>query len=110
MSLDIIDAVEYLKTRPVMEQLPERGELLAGYITAVSRHIDERFGPVVKRPITAEAHHGGGCEIALQWYPVDAITSVTENGVALSSSDYHIDSDSGLLERSGGSYSSGRWA
>ena len=51
---------------------------LPRWITAVSLRLDQLLGPIVRRTITAEMHHGGGCTINLRHYPVASITSITE--------------------------------
>lgn len=44
-------------------------------------------------------------ELSLSQYPVQSISSVTENGIALDASDYELDADAGLIRRlSGGAY------
>jgi len=51
---------------------------LALFVTAVSRLIDERVGPVVQRTITGETHDGGDRNIFLKHAPLSSVTSVTE--------------------------------
>jgi len=51
---------------------------LPAWITGVSARLDELVGPVVRRTITGETHDGGGHVIRLRYYPVTAVTSVTE--------------------------------
>jgi hypothetical protein len=52
--------------------------VLAGYISAVSLAFDERFGPVVIRTVTDEAHSGGQESIWLRKAPVSQVTTFTE--------------------------------
>lgn len=51
---------------------------LAGVITAVSRILDRRYGPVVQRTITDEVHEGYGDGLTLRYGPITSITSITE--------------------------------
>lgn len=84
------------------------------FITAVSRLIDERVGPVVQRTITAEMHNGGSHHIYLKHAPVASVTSVTEyqgtTAVSLTEEDpgtspgsgYVLDAAAGRLTRRSG--------
>lgn len=51
---------------------------LAGVITAVSRMLDRRYGPVVQRTITDEVHDGYRDRIVLRQAPITSVTSITE--------------------------------
>lgn len=51
---------------------------LPGWITAASLRLDKLVGPVVRRPVTAERHDGGGAAIFLRHHPNYSITSVSE--------------------------------
>lgn len=48
------------------------------WITTVSARLDSLVGPVVVRTLTGELHDGGEHCVYLRYYPVSAITSVTE--------------------------------
>lgn len=54
--------------------------VLARYVTAVSRLLDDRIGPTVRRTITGEEHHriAGMSTVVLRHRPVTAVTSITE--------------------------------
>lgn len=56
----------------------DRDAELAQWITAVSRRIDDRCGPVVQRTVTDEAHDGGRHAIWLANAPIASITSLVE--------------------------------
>lgn len=59
-------------------------DLLCRMNTAVSRRLDELCGAVVQRSVTAEIHRGGVHAIWLKQGPASAISSMTEYGVASS--------------------------
>lgn len=52
--------------------------VLASWITAISRRLDDVCGPVVVRTIASELYSGGVCTLQLKSRPVSSITSVTE--------------------------------
>jgi hypothetical protein len=56
----------------------EEDLILARYITAVSRLLDQRVGATVARSCTAETYNGGGYYIRLRQRPVLSITSLVE--------------------------------
>lgn len=56
----------------------EEDDILARYITAVSRLLDQRVGPTVSRSCTAETYNGGKLYIRLRQRPVLSITSLVE--------------------------------
>jgi hypothetical protein len=78
----------------------------AAYVTAIlEREVGTSFIP---RTITGEIHDGGTYEIVLRSPFVQSITSVTQNGVAITDD---LRSRSGVLRRfSTGSYIPGWWA
>lgn len=110
---DPLDLVTSSEVQRAVAGIPEaKVELIDGYITDVSRHIDDLCGPVVQRTVTAELHHGNGLAVILNRYPVLSVTSVTENGVTLTTADWSVDSNSGILIRTGGTaspYTNQRW-
>ena len=74
-------------------------DLIGAYVTAASRLLDQRVGPVVRRTVTAEAHDGGYFSVELGG-PVESITSITVDGVAVAAADYfaeRYDPDRSLL-------------
>jgi hypothetical protein len=56
----------------------ERDAILSASVTAVSRMLDDRCGPVVRRTITEELHEGYRREIYLRHEPVTSFTLVQE--------------------------------
>ncbi len=86
-------------------------DLLAAVITTASRRLDECVGPVIKRSVTSETMTARGCHIELSMGPVTAVSSVTENGVTLSASDWYAEPYrpnptlySGIIVRRAGDY------
>lgn len=62
-----------------------------------------------RRTVTAETHDGGSESVLLRWTPVISVTSVTDDGTAVS--DYTLAAESGVLwrdELAGTSWSTGR--
>lgn len=94
---DILDIVDLGSVQAAVGVGDSQTGRLASYITTVSRHIDDLCGPVVIRAIASEAHHGGTCDVLLKHRPVAAISAITESGLAVT--DYHLDTESGLVER-----------
>lgn len=88
---------------------------ITALITAVSERLDKAVGPIVTRTITADTYDGTvsgrgvysprgdwdtrGVVIQLRSWPVGAITTVTENGTTLASTEYYIDAEIGQLYR-----------
>lgn len=66
---------------------------------AVTQEIERETGRIyVTRTITAELHSGTGSRrVELRYYPVTAITALTEDGEAVASADYSLDSASGVI-------------
>jgi len=87
---------------------------LAGYVTAVSRMLDEKCGPIVQRTITAEEIDAKSGLASLKWYPVLSVTTVTEySGTTATvltqqtpgtapASGYRVDKATGMLTRYSG--------
>jgi len=87
---------------------------LAGYITAVSRMLDEKCGPIVQRTITGEELDGGWRTLQLKWWPVVSTTTVVEYNGATSTTlteqtpgtapaaGYRVKKPNGLLTRYSG--------
>lgn len=73
-------------------------------IASVTDVIEDIVGVVIKRSFTETYSGRGDRAVLLRWRPVVSVTSVTENGVAVASSDYSVTS-SGVLTRA-----TGRWA
>lgn len=78
-----------------------------GYIAAAALVVEDIVGPVLGATRT-EVHDGGQRAILLFDYPSAAITSVSEDGVTLSASDYCL-GDGGILYR-GSRPGAGRWS
>lgn len=78
-AIDVLTAAEGRAAVDVGDSDATRNLLLDRAITAVSRRLDRAFGPIVKRTVTNERHDGGNCGVWLRYYPVKAITTVTEH-------------------------------
>lgn len=77
------------------------------YVQAATEIVEDLVGPVLTASVT-EKHTGGGYALGL-FRKATAITSVTEDGTALTSGDYSLDPNSGLLWR--GTYpGAGTWS
>lgn len=76
-------------------------ELLA-MLNAATGLVEGVVGPLSRRPVTAEVHHGGRANVLLKQAPVLSVTGCRENGVTLSSDNYSIDPESGVLTRVSG--------
>lgn len=68
-------------------------------VTAVSRRLDRGVGPIVTRTLTSETYDGVGTFIQLQSWPVSSVTTVVEDGTTLTTDDWYIDKEKGLLYR-----------
>lgn len=80
---DALDLVTLDEAESYMSVASDTQILLPSFITAVSRLIDERVGPVVQRTIAGETHDGqcvgrGAGAIYLKHTPLSSVTSVTE--------------------------------
>lgn len=66
---------------------------------AVTQEIERETGRIfVTRTITGEVHSGrGGCRLELRYYPVTSIAALTEDGVAVDSDEYSLDSATGVI-------------
>lgn len=51
---------------------------LPAWITAVSRMLDHKVGPIVRRTVTEELHDGGDGYLRTRLWPIAAITTITE--------------------------------
>lgn len=77
------------------------------YIAAATEVVESIAGPQLAASHT-ETHTGGGYALGL-FHKAAAITAVTEDGTALTSGDYSLDANSGLLWR--GTYpGAGTWS
>lgn len=95
----------------------EQDVRLARHITAISRLLDDRCGPVVQRTVTGELH--GGCgPVLLKLWPVVSVDLVNEAAgstittvLPVSFGDtfagYRVDLERGMLTRSGSSWPDG---
>lgn len=68
-----------------------KDDLLALAITAMSERLDEGCGPVVVRSVTSETVTAYGTRIELSQGPLTAVSSITENGTALTASDWYAE-------------------
>ncbi len=87
---------------------------LAGWITAVSRQLDNYVGPVVTRTITSESHDGGCASLFLKYRPVSSVTAVSEfsytteqaltgeSNASKTATNYLLDAAKGILRRRSG--------
>lgn len=94
----------------------DNDDVVARHITAVSRVLDDRCGPVVQREVEAEIHGGGGRHVFLRQWPVQSVTLVREASAAGAivtveavefgavTEGYQIDGDTGQMTRVGGDY------
>lgn len=78
MVADTLDVIDIDTARAALGAQGRKDDLLAVYITAVSRLLDDRCGPVVQRTITDELHDGGAPLIQLRHGPVTSFSSVVE--------------------------------
>lgn len=76
---------------------------LGGFISAATAVVERYVGAVVNRSVT-EVFDGGRAVLPLSHTPISSITSVTDSGTALTSSDYAFNSVSGVLTRVAGSF------
>lgn len=75
---DTLDVITLTAAKAAVGGLTRDETLLATYITAVSRRLDDLCGPIVRRTITNELHDGGYESIWLYHAPVYAVSTVTE--------------------------------
>lgn len=71
-------------------------DLIAQYVTAVSRLLDDRVGPTVRRTVTSEEHDVcGACSLVLRHRPVTSVTAMTEydNGTGVALAQMSVTSD-----------------
>lgn len=78
-------------------------EELSGFVRATTAIVELHVGAIVRRSLT-ETFDGGREAITLTRAPVLTITSVTENGTAVSASGYSLSKPSGVLRRISGSF------
>lgn len=76
--MGVLDVVTLDEAETELGIDPDSRVLLSGYITSVSRLLDQACGPIVKRTVTDEKHNGGDSQIWLGHWPVASVTSVTE--------------------------------
>lgn len=75
---------------------------------AVTEEIERETGRVfVSRSITQTLDGPGGPLLYLRGYPVTAVSSFTLDGDAVSSEDYVLDADAGILKRESGVWTAG---
>lgn len=89
--LDVVSLAEAKRMLSVGAVDTKDNDHLERLVTVVSRRLDKLVGPIVQRTVTAEQHDG--CSGAVWTYlaPCEVITTVVEDGVTLSASDYHAE-------------------
>ena len=76
-SIDVLTLIEF-KTGLDITQTDITADTKAkGWITAISRLLDERCGPIRQRTITAERHRNPGRQFTVARSPVAAVTALT---------------------------------
>jgi hypothetical protein len=101
---DTLDVITLAEAKQALNVSPGRTAddvLLASYVTAISRRMDQLCGPIVKRSVT-ESFSGYGGSAVLKYRPVASITSVTDSGTTLTSPQYFVDSATGVLSKISG--------
>ncbi len=90
---DTLDLLTLAEAKQVLDISP--GDVVddaqvAEYVTSASRLLDQWVGPTVRRTVTAEPYDDacGRGSIVLAQRPVTSITSITEDGTALTADDY----------------------
>lgn len=79
------------------------------YVLAQATEMAERYcNRALRRKTVVETHDGDREALVLREPPILSVTTVVENGVTLSASDYTLNSSAGLLFR-GSSISSRKW-
>ncbi len=68
------------------------------YIAAVTPVIESLTGPITVQDRTRAMSGDGSRALAMPW-PFTAVTSIVENGILLSSSDYYTEGSTGLIYR-----------
>lgn len=77
-TLDLLTVEEAKRAINKRAVADDQDDVLARHVTAVSRLIDDRCGPVVQRTVTAEVHDGGVGMIRVVRWPVVEYTLVRE--------------------------------
>ena len=72
---------------------------LAKFIVAALKAVEDYTGRTWVRTVFTETYDGRGCDIILRHSPVRSVTSVTENGTALTVGSYFLRSDAAILVR-----------
>lgn len=73
---DLLSLADALQAVRLSASHTQHVSKLEGYVTAVSKAIDELVGPVVRRTVTGERHDGGCAEVWLRRAPVYSISAV----------------------------------
>lgn len=77
---------------------------------AVATEMAERYcNRALRRKTVSETYNGDACALLLRTVPVLSITTVVENGVTLTASDYTLDANAGILLR-GSTLADFEWA
>lgn len=88
---------------------PGRDETLREYLDAATELIEDHCGKAFRRRSVVETLDGGRRALQLRLGPAQSITSVTENGVAVSTGGYTLNASAGVLYR-GSTSSVACWA
>lgn len=70
--------------------------------------VEDHTGRTWRRVVVTETHDGGREAVVLRRTPVQSVTAVTEAGTALTSGDWLLDTDAGILHR--GTWGGGTWS
>lgn len=96
------DPVDIDEVRAALKipQTTATDDVLYGRIAAATELVERLSGRALRRRTVLDERDGGRYAVALTQVPVDAIVSVTEDGVALTSDDWTLKRSTGLLYRS----------
>jgi hypothetical protein len=78
VSIDILSLDEAKQALSQDSLYSENDTLLSGYISSVSRRLDQVCGPIVQRTVTGELYDGRGHTIWLRQRPLASVTQVIE--------------------------------
>jgi hypothetical protein len=78
---------------------PVRDEQLRDFLDAATELAEDFTGRTYRRQAFVETYDGGRDVIGLYQTPVQSVTSITENGATLPSTNYVVDLTSGTIQR-----------
>jgi hypothetical protein len=96
--VSVDEAIAHLNASGVLTSDPNREQLQWLCIVA-SDAVERDLGRIIARRTVTEIYDGGRSAILLRSTPVISVTSVTESGTTLGSSDYVINLATGVLYR-----------